>query len=67
MPEVDDRWRLIVVEGEATIHAGTPRIERRTMYHYDPNPDRQYCLPTCGDIVRRPLGVVRLFGGRAQA
>lgn len=59
--------RLLGVEGVPTIHTGTPRIERRTMYHYDPNPDRQYCLPTCGDIARRPLGQVKLFGDREQA
>lgn len=59
--------QLLRVEGVRTIHAGTPRIERRTMYHYDPNPERQYCLPTCGDIARRPLGQVKLFGRREQA
>ena len=37
------------------------------MYHYDPNPDRQYCLPTCGDIGKRPLGVVKLFARRELA
>src|SRR5438445_486453 len=40
--------RLLAVEGVPTLHGRTSRIERRGMYHYDPNPDRQYCLPTCG-------------------
>jgi methylated-DNA-[protein]-cysteine S-methyltransferase len=59
--------RLLGVEGVPTVHARTPRIERAAMYHYDPNPDRQYCLPTCGTISARPLGQVRLFARREQA
>ncbi|HET7343446.1 MAG TPA: Ada metal-binding domain-containing protein, partial [Methylomirabilota bacterium] len=43
------------------------RIERRAMYHYDPNPEHQYCLPTCGEILRRPLGRVKLFARRDLA
>ncbi len=64
---IDMKERLLGVEGVPTIHARTPRIERHAMYHYDPNPARQYCLPTCGDIARRPLGRVTLFGHREQA
>ncbi|HEX2440434.1 MAG TPA: methylated-DNA--[protein]-cysteine S-methyltransferase [Methylomirabilota bacterium] len=56
---------LLGVEGVATRHAGTPKVERRTLYHYEPNPSREYCLPTCGDIARRPIG--RLFATREQA
>jgi len=56
--------RLLGLEGVPTEHA---RIARGAMYHYDPNPDRQYCLPTCGDIGRRPLGQVRLFARRELA
>ena len=37
------------------------------MYHYDPNPDRQYCLPTCGTILERPIGRVKLFARRELA
>ena len=60
-------------EGAAARLEGVPvntrasRIERDAMYHYDPNPDHQYCLPTCGSILRRPLGQVRLFAHREQA
>jgi methylated-DNA-[protein]-cysteine S-methyltransferase len=56
--------RLLAIEGVPTRDA---RIARGSMYHYDPNPDRQYCLPTCGDIARRPLGPVRLFARRDLA
>ena len=56
--------RLLAVEGVPT---GKSRVARRAMYHYDPNPDRQYCLPTCGDIANRSLGVVRLFSRRELA
>ena len=57
--------RLLAVEGVPTQHARTPRIARRALYHYEPNPSREYCLPTCGDIARRPITV--LFASRAQA
>jgi O-6-methylguanine DNA methyltransferase len=59
--------RLLAVEGVPTDHARGSRIARGAMYHYDPNPDRQYCLPTCGDIARRPLGQVKLFARRELA
>jgi O-6-methylguanine DNA methyltransferase len=58
--------RLLAVEGVPTLHA-RGRIARGAMYHYDPNPDRQYCLPTCDDIARRPLGRVKLFSRRELA
>jgi O-6-methylguanine DNA methyltransferase len=59
--------RLLAVEGVPTVHARQPRVERGAMYHYDPNPDRQYCLPTCGDIASRSLAAVRLFARRELA
>ena len=59
--------RLLAVEGVPTLHGRTSRIERRGMYHYDPNPDRQYCLPTCGTILERPIGQVKLFARRELA
>ena len=59
--------QLLTVEGVPTVHARTPRIARAAMYHYDPNPDRQYCLPTCGTIATRPLGQVKLFARRELA
>jgi methylated-DNA-[protein]-cysteine S-methyltransferase len=57
--------RLLDVEGVPTRHARTPRIARRALYHYEPNPSREYCLPTCGGIARRPIGT--LFARREQA
>jgi len=60
--------QLLAVEGVPTVsRAREARIARAAMYHYDPNPDRQYCLPTCGDIGKRPLGVVKLFARRELA
>jgi len=56
--------RLLTLEGVPTDET---RIARAAMYHYDPNPDRQYCVPTCGDIGRRRLGTVRLFASRELA
>ena len=57
--------QLLTVEGVPTLHERTPRIARRALYHYEPNPSREYCLPTCGGIARRPIGM--LFTSRAQA
>jgi len=58
--------RLLGVEG-VPVNARAASVERGAMYHYDPNPDHQYCLPTCGSILRRPLGQIRLFAHREQA
>ena len=58
--------RLLGIEG-VPVNARASRIERPAMYHYDPNPDHQYCLPTCGSILQRPLGQIRLFAHREQA
>jgi methylated-DNA-[protein]-cysteine S-methyltransferase len=58
--------QLLGVEG-VPVNTRAARIEREAMYHYDPNPDHQYCLPTCGSILRRPLAQVRLFAHREQA
>lgn len=59
--------QLLTVEGVPTVSGARSRIARETMYHYDPNPDRQYCVPTCGSILHRPLGHVKLFGRRELA
>jgi O-6-methylguanine DNA methyltransferase len=58
--------QLLAVEGVPTVHARS-RIVREAMYHYDPNPDRQYCVPSCGSILHRPLGQVKLFASRELA
>jgi methylated-DNA-[protein]-cysteine S-methyltransferase len=57
--------QLLKVEGVPTLHARMPKIARRSLYHYETNPSREYCLPTCGDIARRPIDW--LFSTREQA
>jgi methylated-DNA-[protein]-cysteine S-methyltransferase len=57
--------RLLGVEGVRTQHVRAPKITRGALYHYEPNPSREYCLPTCGDIARRPISM--LFTRREQA
>jgi O-6-methylguanine DNA methyltransferase len=57
--------QLLGVEGVRTRHARVPKIARRALYHYEPNPSREYCLPTCGDIARRPISM--LFAHREEA
>ena len=59
--------QLLAVEGVPTVSGARSRIAREAMYHYDPNPDRQYCVPTCGSIFTRPLGQVKLFASRELA
>jgi len=59
--------RLLAVEGVATRHARRHhQIARESMYARDVA-DREYCLPSCGDIAQRPIGRVTLFATRAQA
>jgi len=58
--------QLLGIEGVPTA-AVRPRIVREAMYHYDPNPDRQYCVPSCGSILHRPIGQVKLFASREIA
>jgi methylated-DNA-[protein]-cysteine S-methyltransferase len=62
--QIDLKERLLEVEGVPT-QPGVPKVARRALYHYEPNPSREYCLPTCGDIAARPIGM--LFATRAQA
>jgi methylated-DNA-[protein]-cysteine S-methyltransferase len=57
--------RLLEVEGVAIEHAGAPKVARHALYHYEPSASREYCLPTCGNIAERPIGM--LFATRAQA
>jgi methylated-DNA-[protein]-cysteine S-methyltransferase len=61
------KQQLLAVEG---IHVGKrsdSRVARDTLYHYDPNDQHEYCLPTCGDIARRPIGRVTLLASRELA
>ncbi len=62
---VNLKERLLAVEGVPTHLARTRRIARRALYHYEPSPSREYCLPTCGDIAERPISM--LFARREQA
>ncbi len=64
-PRVDLKERLLTMEGVPTVPARTPRIARRSLYHYETNPGREYCLPTCGDIAQRPIDM--LFATREHA
>jgi O-6-methylguanine DNA methyltransferase len=57
--------QLLGLEGVPTEPARASKIARGALYHYEPNPSREYCLPTCGDIARRPISL--LFTRRAQA
>jgi methylated-DNA-[protein]-cysteine S-methyltransferase len=57
--------QLLAVEGVPTLPGHRARLARRSLYHYEPSPSREYCLPTCGDIAQRPIGM--LFASREQA
>ena len=60
--------QLLAVEGVPSERAAaSPRVARRKLYHYEANDAREYCLPTCGDIVRRPIGRVTLYSSRDRA
>jgi methylated-DNA-[protein]-cysteine S-methyltransferase len=60
--------RLLAVEGVRTERpADAPRVARHALYHYDPNEEHEYCLPTCGSIARRPIGQVTLLASRELA
>src|SRR4030095_9288187 len=62
------KQRLLAVEGIQAIGARSDsRVARNTLYHYDRNDQHEYCLPTCGDIARRPIGPVTLLGSRELA
>ena len=62
------KQQLLAVEGVHAIGARSDsRVARNTLYHYDRNDQREYCLPTCGDIARRPIGPVTLLASRELA
>jgi O-6-methylguanine DNA methyltransferase len=59
--------QLLGVEGVRTEHRRRDvRIAREAMYAWDRR-EREYCLPTCGDISERPIGVVTLFASIREA
>jgi O-6-methylguanine DNA methyltransferase len=62
------KQRLLAVEGIQVAGArDDSRVARNALYHYDPNDQREYCLPTCGDIAQRPIGRVTLLASRDVA
>ena len=59
---------LLAVEGvQAVGTRSDSRVARNTLYHYERNEQHEYCLPTCGDIARRPIGAVTLLASRELA
>ncbi len=65
---VELKEHLLAVEGVRTERGAHPaRVARQALYHYDPNDQREYCLPTCGSIARRPIGPVTLLASRELA
>ena len=62
------KQQLLAVEGiQAMGKRSDSRVARNTLYHYDRNDQHEYCLPTCGDIARRPIGPVTLLASRELA
>jgi len=62
------KQRLLAVEGVRAVGTrNDSRVARNTLYHYGRNDQREYCLPTCGDIARRPIGPVTLLASRELA
>ncbi len=58
---------LLAVEGVHTVAGrGDFHIERRAVYYRVPD-GGEYCLPTCGGILEKPLGDFTVFGSRARA
>jgi hypothetical protein len=59
--------QLLGLEGVGTERGPRAiRIARERMYAWDRR-DREYCLPTCGDISERPIGLVTLFASMGEA
>jgi methylated-DNA-[protein]-cysteine S-methyltransferase len=64
---VDLKHRLLAVEGVKTIAARDDfKIDRRAMYTLMVG-EREYCVPTCGSLLSRPLAQLTLFGARERA
>jgi methylated-DNA-[protein]-cysteine S-methyltransferase len=59
---------LLAVEGiQSKGRRSDSRVARDTLYHYEANDQHEYCLPTCGDIARHPIGRVTLLASRELA
>jgi len=62
------KQQLLAVEGiRAKGKRSDSHVARNTLYHYERNDQHEYCLPTCGDIARRPIGPVTLLASRELA
>jgi O-6-methylguanine DNA methyltransferase len=58
---------LLAVEGVHTVAGrGDYHVDRRAVY-YKYLDGGEYCLPTCGGILEKPLGEFTVFGSRARA
>ncbi len=64
---VELKHRLLAVEGVDTVPVGNDfKIRREAMYTLMTG-DPEYCLPTCGELMSKPLSVLTLFGTREHA
>lgn len=63
--KVELKQRLLAIEG-VRIPRGDFRVRREAMYALHVG-DSEYCLPTCGSLVSRPLSELLLFGSRERA
>ena len=68
-PAIGSRLKeqLLGVEGVPTWHPRGSKIARGALYHYEPNPSREYCLPTCGEHRAASARSDSLFAHREQA
>jgi len=53
-------------DGEAVLGHRRLHVDRRAVY-YKYLEGGEYCLPTCGGILEKPLGEFTVFGSRARA
>ncbi len=64
---VELKKQLLAVEGVKTVATHDDfQVTRERMYMLMSG-EREYCVPTCGDIGSRPLSVLTLFGTREGA
>ena len=64
---VELKHRLLAVEGVETVPVRNDfKIRREAMYTLMTG-DPEYCLPTCGELMTKPLSALTLFGTREHA
>jgi len=65
--KVDLKERLLAVEGVRTEHRRREaHVARETLYAWD-HSCREYCLPSCGEISKQPIGRVTLIASEREA